>query len=304
MRSGFRVGVPARVPARAAGSGCGLRLRAKAAGSGCGLGLRRGLRGEHAADVVVHARLVGSADLERRAVCGPQQACDGGAASCGAAGRDVRDYLSVVPVAGGCAHAASASAGAPSASCNVPRLKYASALDGARASCGARGADERAARGREEGGARAAVRAARAPSGCRRGAPPHVGRQSAASRRGRSAFPHRKGATGARSQRCARPLRGLLRGTAAPGRARTTRRQTPDAGGWCVRSSPRRRRACHRFEARGRSAPARRDRRGQHMGTRCELSPCVRSLFRASAVLARVLDLDSLCEYNSTRMLI
>ena len=205
---------------------------------------------------------------------------------------------------GGCAHAASASAGAPSASCNVPRLKYASALDGARASCGARGAGERTARGREEGGARAAVRAARAPSSCRRGAPPHVGRQSAASRRGRSAFPHRKGATGARSQRCARPLRGLLRGTAAPGRARTTRRQTPDAGGWCVRSIPRRRRACHRFEARGRSAPARRDRRGQHMGTRCELSPCVRSLFRASAVLARVLDLDSLCEYNSTRMLI
>ena len=88
------------------GRGRGLGLRAKAAGSGsgsgCGLGLRLGLRGEHAADVVVHARLVGSADLERRAVCEPQhrRACDGGAASCGAAGRGVR-RLSIRGASGG-----------------------------------------------------------------------------------------------------------------------------------------------------------------------------------------------------------
>ena len=88
--------------------------------------------------------------------------CGRGAASCSAAARGVRHYPSTVPVVGR-AHAASASEGAPSASCNVPRLKYASALDGARASCGARGAGERAARGRQSGrhAHRSAVGAAR-----------------------------------------------------------------------------------------------------------------------------------------------
>ena len=222
-----------------------------------------------------------------------------GAASCSAAGRDTRHYLCVVAV--GRAHAASASDGAPSTSCSVPRLKYASALDGARASCGcgARGAGERAAQERQRAGGTA--RAAGAPIGCRHGALLRAAQQSAASRRGRSAFPRRTGATGARRQRCAQPQRGLPE-TAAPDRAQTTHPQMPDGGAWCVRSSQQRRRACHRFGARAQSAPARRDRRGQHTGTRCgprpsECSCCGRARrtseprrCRTSAVVARSLE--------------
>ena len=78
-------------------------------------------------------------------------------------GREGCTPLSIYGASGGGAHAASASDGAPSASCNVPRLKYASALDGERASCGTRGAGERAARGRQSGrhAHRSAVGAAR-----------------------------------------------------------------------------------------------------------------------------------------------
>ena len=96
---GFQLGLGLGLRAKAAGSGCGLGLRARAAGSGGGWACEAStppmllcMRASSGAPTSSAARSAGRNRGGHVTV---------GRASCGAAGRDVRDYPSVVPVAGG-----------------------------------------------------------------------------------------------------------------------------------------------------------------------------------------------------------